>query len=155
MIAESLLGGIFGGLLRLAPEVMKFFDRKNEREHEARMMDREIQVAQMRAEQAMHMMDASVQLAQFDAAAAALKEQGETARFAGRFVAGLSALVRPLVTYWMFALYSMHKIASMLYAHDQGASWRDVAITTWTEQDWTIFSSIVAFWFVSRALEKR
>ena len=36
MIAESLLGGIFGGLLRLAPEVMKFFDRKNEREHEAR-----------------------------------------------------------------------------------------------------------------------
>jgi hypothetical protein len=28
---ETLLGGVFGGLLRLAPEVFKIFDKKNER----------------------------------------------------------------------------------------------------------------------------
>ena len=34
---ETLLGGVFGGLLRLAPEALKFFDQKNERKHELAM----------------------------------------------------------------------------------------------------------------------
>ena len=31
---ESLLGSLFGGLFRLAPEFLKWLDRKNERDHE-------------------------------------------------------------------------------------------------------------------------
>ena len=38
---ETLMGGVFGGVLRLAPEVIKFFDAKNERGHELRMVEAE------------------------------------------------------------------------------------------------------------------
>ena len=32
--ASGILGSIFGGLFRLAPEVLKFWDRKDDRKHE-------------------------------------------------------------------------------------------------------------------------
>ena len=45
MMFEILGGGIFGSLLggifRLAPEVLKFFDKKNERQHELAMFDKQ------------------------------------------------------------------------------------------------------------------
>ena len=31
ILSGGLLGSIFGGLFRLAPEVLKYFDKKNER----------------------------------------------------------------------------------------------------------------------------
>lgn len=36
-LASGLLGSLFGGLFRLAPEVFRFFDRKDERAHELKM----------------------------------------------------------------------------------------------------------------------
>jgi len=37
LLSGGLLGSIFGGLFRLAPEVLKFLDKKNERQHELNM----------------------------------------------------------------------------------------------------------------------
>ena len=42
MIAESLLGSLLGGVLRIAPEFLKFFDRKNERLHELSLLKAEM-----------------------------------------------------------------------------------------------------------------
>lgn len=36
-LASGLLGSLFGGLFRLAPEIIKFLDRKDERRHELSM----------------------------------------------------------------------------------------------------------------------
>lgn len=35
--ASGILGSVFGGLFRLAPEVLKFWDRKDDRKHELAM----------------------------------------------------------------------------------------------------------------------
>ena len=35
-IGSGILGSLFGGIFRLAPEILKFFDKKNERDHELR-----------------------------------------------------------------------------------------------------------------------
>ena len=37
MLSGGILGSIFGGVFRLAPEVLKWMDKKNEREHELNM----------------------------------------------------------------------------------------------------------------------
>ena len=34
MALDAIFGGILGGVARLAPEVLNFFDKKNERKHE-------------------------------------------------------------------------------------------------------------------------
>jgi hypothetical protein len=45
------LGGVFGGIFRLAPEVLKFFDKKNERLHEMAMFSRQCELEQIRGQQ--------------------------------------------------------------------------------------------------------
>jgi len=154
MIAESLLGSLLGGVLRIAPEFLKFFDRKNERQHELALLSAEMEFAKVRGEIAMRQTEAVMTVAEMDAIGLALKEQGETAKAAGKWVAGISALVRPLVTYWFVGLYSAHKIASMTMAREQAGNWRDVFLTSWTEQDMAILSMILTFWFVGRVWER-
>ena len=50
IIGGGLFGTIFGGLFRLAPEVLKFLDRKNERQHELAMFNRQCELEQIRGE---------------------------------------------------------------------------------------------------------
>lgn len=154
MVVESLLGGIFGGLLRIAPEFMKLWDRKAEREHEYRMAGLEMQIAEKKLEFGMRQTEAAVGVATLDAIGEALKGQAEMAKAGGKIVAGISALVRPVVTYWFMLLYSLHKTALMLVAYEQSGNWRDVFVTTWTDQDWAIFSMILGFWFIGRVWER-
>lgn len=155
MVLESLFGGIFGGLLRLAPEVLKFFDRRDERRHELALLDAEYRVAQLRLEGQLRQTEAMADLARMDAIGEALKGQAEMAKAGGRWVAAISALVRPLVTYWFVALYTVHKLALLLQARVDGSSWQTVFITSWGEQDWAIFSMILVFWFVGRVHERQ
>lgn len=151
---ESLLGSILGGVLRIAPEMLKFFDRKGERAHELALLGAEMEFARVKGEIAMRQTEAVMTVAEMDAISEALKEQGATARAAGKWVAAVSALVRPLVTYWFVALYSAHKVASMWLAYAQSGSWQQVFVTSWNESDMGILSMIISFWFVSRSLEK-
>ena len=124
MIVEALStlgGGLLGGVMRFAPEVLKFFSSKRDQAHELAMLDREMQFATLRGEQEMRRVDAAMSIAELAAMGEALKEQGETARSAGWFVAALSALVRPIVTYWFVILFSTVKIVGMSMAIDAGS----------------------------------
>lgn len=152
---ESIFGGLLGGLFRLAPEVLKWLDRKDERAHELSMLDKEMAFAQIRAEQAMHTVDAQVDVAQMDAIGKALEGQATMAVAAGKFVAGISALVRPLVTYWVVALWSGVKIASIVLVYQGGGSWQEMLLKNWGPDDNAILSMILIFWFVGRAIDKK
>lgn len=154
MLVESLLGGIGGGLLRLAPELLKFFDRKAEREHEARMMGLEIQAAEKKLEYGFRTAELTVDMKHLDAIAEANKSQASMARSGGKIVSAISALVRPVVTYWFVALYSIMKIALLVLAWNSTQDWKAVFTETWGEQDWAIFSMILVFWFVGRVHER-
>ena len=152
---ESLFGGLLGGLFRLAPEVLKWLDRKDERQHELDMLSKEMEFAKLRAEQAMHTVDAQVDMAQFDAIGKALDGQAKMAIAAGKFVAGLSALVRPLVTYWVVLLWSSVKVASIVLVYQSGGSWQEMLLRNWGPDDNAILSMILIFWFVGRSIDKK
>ena len=152
---DSILGGLLGGIFRLAPEVLKWLDRKDERQHELDMLQKEMEFAKLRAEQAMHTVDAQVDMAQMDAIGKALEGQATMAVAAGKFVAGISALVRPLVTYWVVALWTGVKIASIVLVYQGGGTWQEMLLRNWGPDDNAILSTILVFWFVGRALEKK
>lgn len=154
MILETLGGGLIGGLFRLAPEVLKLLDSKNARSHELSMLQAEMQLATLRGEQEMRRTEASMTIAELDAVGQALKEQGQTARAAGWFVAALSALVRPLVTYWFVIMYSAVKVVGMMMATAAGADWREVLVQHWTEQDMSMLMMTLSFWFLDRTIFK-
>jgi len=151
----TVASGGLGGALRLAPEIMKGFDRKHERAHELAMMEVEIRIAEKRMEHEMRTVDAAMTMTELDAISAAVKEQGQTARAAGKFVAAVSALVRPLVTYWFVIMYSAVKIVSMVMAIQSGSDWKDVLVSSWTADDMAIFVMIISFWFVGRVYDRQ
>ena len=152
---DVLFGGVFGGLLRLAPEVLKLFDKSNERKHELALLQAEMEFAKVRGEIAMRQAEIQMSTAELDAISSAFDEQSRTAIAAGWFVAALSALVRPLVTYAFVGTYFAVKAAAYMLAVDQGGDWREVITQMWTKDDITILFMIISFWFVGRVWESR
>lgn len=151
---ETLLGGVFGGVLRLAPEVFKLFDKKNERAHELKMIEAEMEFAKIRGEIAMRQVEATMTMAEMNTMAEAFKEQSRTAQAAGKFVAAISALVRPMVTYAFLGLYAAVKIAAFMIAIDQNGDWKEVLIQMWGSDDLAVFNMVISFWFVGRVYER-
>lgn len=151
---ETLLGGVFGGLLRLAPEVFKLFDRVNERKHELALLQAEMEFAKIRGEIAMRQTEAMMTMAEMDAIGKAFQEQSQTAQAAGKWVAAISALVRPLITYAFIGAYFAVKLAAFLLALDQNGNWKEVILQLWGQDDVTIMFMIISFWFVGRVYER-
>ena len=151
---ETLMGGVFGGLLRLAPEALKFFDAKNERSHELRMLEAEMKFAQVKGEIAMRQTEAQMTMAEVDAIGEAFKEQSATAQAAGKWAAAVSALVRPFVTYLFVIAYAAVKIAAFLIALEQNGDWKQVALTMWGVDDMAVLNMVLSFWFVGRVYER-
>jgi hypothetical protein len=151
---ETLLGSLLGGVFRIVPEVMKLWDAKNEREHELKMLGKEMEFAQIKGEIAMREQETVLMGKELDAMTEALKEQGETARASGQFISAISAAVRPLVTYWFVTLYSIVKLASILMAVDAGAEWKEVLVSSWTEDDMALLMMVLTFWFVGRVWDR-
>jgi hypothetical protein len=154
LLSGGLLGSIFGGLFRLAPEVLKFLDKKNERQHELSMFQLQTDLEKMRGEFKMEEKYVDYSIQQMDTIKAAFQEQAETAKAAGWFVAAISALVRPGITWALFFMYAAVKAAALVIAFKTGADWAEVISKCWDEDDFGVFTMCITFWFVGRSVEK-
>ena len=108
LLSGGIFGSLIGGIFRLAPEVLKFFDKKNEREHELNMFNRQCELEQIRGQQKLAEIgaerDKAIDVGVMDAFNAAINQQAEMVKAAGGWSAALSASVRPVVTYWVILL---------------------------------------------------
>ena len=151
---ETLLGSLFGGMFRLAPEVLKWMDRKNERQHELNMFQLQTDLEKVKGSFAVEQKYVEHSTATLDAIEAAFKEQAASAANSYKWVSAVSALVRPGVTYALFGLYVLVKLAAMTYAINTGQPWREVLMIHWSADDFAMLNMILTFWFVGRAIEK-
>ena len=153
---ETLLGGLLGGAFRLAPEVLKWLDRKGERSHELAMQDKAIQFEKLRGAQRMSEIGAAADAAWNTGAIEALKEavaaQGHQSGV--RWADALSASVRPVITYWFMGLYCAAKTAAFAAALTAGAGWGEAILHAWTEADQALWAGVLNFWFLGRVFER-
>ncbi len=102
ILSGGIFGGLIGGIFRLAPEVLKFFDKKNERAHEMLMFSRQCELEQIRGQMKLAEIgaqrEAAVDVGVMDAFNAAIEQQTSMVKTAGGWAASLSASVRPVVT---------------------------------------------------------
>ena len=154
VLSGGIIGSLFGGLFRLAPEVLKYLDKGNERSHELAMFTLQTDLEKLRGQFTMEAKYVDHSTAQLEAIQEAFKEQGEEAKASYPWVAAASALVRPIVTYILFGMYVAFKVTVMMYAIQSGAVWSDVVIKNWTADDFGMLNMILTFWFVGRAIEK-
>lgn len=153
-LGTGIIGSLFGGLFRLAPEVLKFFDKKNEREHELKMFTLQTDLEKLRGEFRVEERYVDHSVSQLEAIKEAFVEQRKTSEASYRWVAALSALVRPIITYVLFTLYVLVKITIMYMAYNSGIPWLEVVKNSWSVEDFGLLNMILTFWFVGRSIEK-
>jgi hypothetical protein len=159
LLGGGVLGSLLGGLFRLAPEVLKYFDRRNERQHELAMFDRQCDLEKVRGTiklqeiGAQHAM--AVDAGVLGALQAAVTQQTEMVKAAGGWVASLSASVRPVVTYWILGLWSFVHVWFAWSAWLAGASPAEVFKTMMTADFAALVAGTLNYWFLDRTLKQR
>ena len=159
ILGGGIFGSLLGGIFRLAPEVLKYFDKKNERQHELAMFDKQCDLekvrGQIKLEEIGAQRDMAVDVGVMDAFKAAIDQQTEMAKAAGGWVASLSASVRPVMTYYLLLLYGVAKTASIALAYAAGQPMLEVLKEVWSVDDMALLSGVVNFWILDRTLAKR
>ena len=92
---ETLLGGLLGGAFRLAPELLKWLDRKGERGHELAMQDKALEFEKLRGAQRMDEIGAGADAAWNVGAIETLREAVRTQVRIPRHPATQSTLIWP------------------------------------------------------------
>jgi len=154
---ETLLGGLLGGAFRLAPELLKWLDRKGERGHELAMQDKALEFEKIRGASRMGEIGASADAAWNTGAIEAFKEAvaGQGRQSGVKWADALSTSVRPVITYLFMALYCTAKVTAFIAALNGGSGWVEAVQVAWTGADQALWSGVLNFWFLSRVWERR
>lgn len=159
LLGGGIFGSLLGGLFRLAPEVLKWLDKKNERAHELEMFTQQCQLETLRGNQklaeigAQH--GAAVDAGVMDAFNSAIEQQTEMVKVAGGWAASLSASVRPVATYWILLLWSFAHVWFAWTAWAAGAPPEAVFKLIMSADFAALVSGTINYWFLDRTLSKR
>ncbi len=154
---ETLLGTLFGGLFRMAPEVLKWLDRKDERKHELSMFDKQLEADKLKGDQALAQInaqaDASIGAAEIQAIIEATKAQGVQTGI--KWVDAFNAIIRPLLALqWLIVLWPAVVIAGFALAVQTGADPLVALKAAFGVDEKAMAASVASFWLVDRSLRK-
>ena len=159
ILSGGILGSVFGGLFRMAPEVLKFFDKKNERQHELLMFTRQCELETLRGQQKLAEIgaqrEAAIDVGVMDAFQSAIEQQATMVKAAGGWAASLSASVRPVVTYWVLFVWSFIHVWFAWNAWITGAPPVEVFKIMMSPDFSALLAGTNNFWFLDRTLAKR
>lgn len=154
---ETLLGTLFGGLFRLAPEVLKWLDRKDERKHELSMFDKQLEADKLKGDQAQRLADtqadASIGAAEVQAIIEATKAQAVQTGI--KWVDAFNAIIRPLLALqWLIVLWPAVVVAGFSLAVQTGADPLVALKAAFGVDEKAMAASVASFWLVDRSLRK-
>lgn len=159
LLGGGVVGSVLGGVFRLVPEFLKAFDRKNERTHELAMFQEQCKLETIRNQQKLAEIgaarDAAIDTGVVDSFKAAIEQQTEMTRAAGGWVASLAASVRPLITYWVLAIWSFVHVWYAYNAWAAGADPQTVFATMMSADFAALVAGTLNYWFLDRTLAKR
>ena len=159
LLSGGIFGSLLGGLFRLAPEVLKWLDKKNERQHELEMFKNQCQLEAQRGSQKLDEIGAQraadVDTGVLDAFSAAISQQADMVKSAGGWVASLSASVRPVVTYWVIFIWSFVHLWFAWNAYISGVPAMDVFRLLMSPDLSALVAGTINYWFLDRSLLKR
>lgn len=154
---ETLLGTLFGGAFRLAPEILRWLDRKNERAHELAMFDKQLEADKLKGAQALAQInaqaDAAISVAEIQAIIEATKAQ--SAQTGIKWVDALNALIRPLLALqWLILLWPAVVVAGFVLSVQAGIDPLTALRSTFGVDEKALAASVASFFLVDRSLRK-
>lgn len=158
----ALLGGLGGAAARILPELISAWTHRNDPAHDLELakLDLEKTKAELQSKVDLAAQRAQFTDAQAQAVATIAKSQASViaqqaqAHLSGiKWIDGTNLLVRPVVTMWLLALYTLYKAVTVWAAVQQHATLDDLAGVIWTPDDVAIFAGAVTFWFVDQSID--
>lgn len=154
LLGSGVIGSLLGGLFRLAPELIKLFDRYNERSHEREMFKMQTDLERVKGDYRVEEKYVDFSVEQMKAIAQANEAEGKILDKASQWAVNLNTSVRPVISLAIFALYLTVKLTFIATGLWQGIPWSTVIYSSWTADDVGILMMILTFHFVGRPIEK-
>jgi hypothetical protein len=153
----TIISGIFGGLLRLAPELFKFLTAKADRKHELDLMDKTFALDKQRAELKLEEIKEQGRAEWATGSLDVLKTaiEGQNGASGIPWIDGFSKLIRPLITFqWVVLLYPGVIIATFWISVQRGTDVLAAMNASFGEPEKAVCAFILDFWFVGRILDR-
>jgi hypothetical protein len=157
-LLTTIVSFISGGL----PKILEYFQNKSDNKHELEMaqlqMTQQLElqklgyVAQKDLEE-IKFSEVKEQTASSDLSAA-LANDTSSGIGASTWVINIRALVRPSITFGLFAIFLFVEIFGCWYAYYNGVKFNDAIQLLWTQDTQTVWASILGFWFGCRHFAK-
>ena len=146
----GLLTPIFGLLGSAIPSIIKIFEKKQDAKHELELYKLQLEAGK---DKSRHEVLATMVRAEVDDRISVRLH--DSSLDGGKFINALRASIRPTITYSFFLLFVAIKIAALKIMLDNGIDGIIILERIWNDETMALFSTILAFWFGSRVIEKR
>lgn len=154
---ETLFGTLLGGLFRMAPELLKWLDRKDERAHEVTMFDKQIELDKTRTanELALEKSKGDFVLAGKDIDALIEGAKAQAMVTGVKWVDAINSLMRPTITFWwVIVLQTAVMVATIVSLAGTSDGYLGALMKIWGPEEKSIVASIISFWFLDRVLRR-
>ena len=147
----TLLGSLLGFISSTFPDLLKFWQDKQDRKHELQILDRQMEQMRLGHNQRLDEIAINADVSQ---SLALYKHDSQPSGVT--WVDGLRASVRPMITYGFFILFAWVKLSAVILLMNQdGLNINEALIQIWDGETQALFAGILSFWFGSRSLAKR
>lgn len=146
----ALLSPLFGILGSLLPSIVRIFERKQEIKYEIELTKIKLDAAERQAD-----LNFNIEMVKGDAISRQSALDHDKSLDGGKFINALRASIRPVITYAFFFLFCAVKIAAAYVMIKTGQSIPEMLKAVWDVETMALFSTIIAFWFGSRMMEKQ
>lgn len=146
----ALLSPLFGILGSLLPSIVRIFERKQEIKYELELTKIKLDAAAQQADIQYHIEEIKA-----DAQSRQSALDHDKSLDGGKFINALRASIRPVITYSFFILFVTVKWAAAYTMIKNGQDIPTMLDAVWDPDTMSLFSTIVAFWFGSRVMEKQ
>ncbi len=143
----SLLGSLMGFGTSFLPKVMDYFQDKQDKAHELRLMDKQLENQKVLGAQKLQMTHVEADIRESEAL---LKHDAKLQNKASPWVVNLAASVRPVVTYLLFL-----EIFVLTFAVQFGFIDKEQYQLIWSSEMSAVWAGIVSFWFGSRTMARK
>lgn len=143
----ALLGSVLGFGTSFLPQVLGFFQAKQEHKNKLEEM-------KLRGELQAQGVNLELQVLDKKAEIEETKALYQYANADRGFAAALAASVRPVVTYLFFVLFMATKWVIMVKVMNEGGNWMDAVDLMFDDETKALFAAIMSFWFGNRAVSK-
>jgi hypothetical protein len=146
----TLLGSLLGFLSSTFPDLLKLWQDRADRQHELAILDRQMEQMRLGHNQRLEAIGLEADIAESRAL-----YQHDSHLSGVRWVDGLRASVRPLITYAFFLLFTAVKTSALIVlVNEQGMTLIEALPQIWDPETQALFAAVMSFWFGQRALAK-